>query len=128
MALAERVDLAKTAGRGTLLQLRFDPDPRVLAAVLDNRFLTEPDVVHAAAHAGAGEASLAVIAEHPRWVLRAAVRSTLLRNPRLPAPFALALLSRASSQDLEGLTLSPTVSRLLKACAERILARRLGGD
>jgi hypothetical protein len=128
MALAERVDLAKTVGRGTLLQLRFDPDPRVLAAVLDNRFLTEPDVIQAAAHSGAGEASLAVIADHPRWALRPAVRSTLLRNPKLPTPVALALLSRASSRDLEGLTLSPMVSPLLKACAERILARRLGGD
>ncbi|MFN2387639.1 MAG: hypothetical protein ABR576_15390 [Thermoanaerobaculia bacterium] len=128
MALAERVDLAKTVGRGALLQLRFDPDPRVLAAVLDNRFLTEPDVVQAAAHTGAGEASLGVIAEHPRWVLRATVRSALLRNPRLPAPLALALLSRASADDLEGLTLSPTVSPLLKACAERVLAQRLGRD
>jgi hypothetical protein len=128
MALAERVDLARTVGRGTLLQLRFDPDPRVLAAVLDNRFLTEPDVVQAAAHSGSGEASLIVIAEHPRWVLRAAVRSTLLRNPKLPAPFALGLLSRASAQDLQGLALSPAVSPLLKACAERVLAQRLGGD
>ena len=128
MALAERVDLARTVGRGALLQLRFDPDPRVLAAFLDNRFTTEPDVVQAAAHSGAGKASLEVIAEHPRWVLRAAVRSALLRNPRLPAPLALALLSRATAEDLEGLTLSPTASPLLKACAERVLAERLGRD
>ena len=128
MALAERVDLARTVGRGTLLQLRFDPDPRVLAAFLDNRFTTEPDVVQAAAHSGAGEASVGLIAEHPRWVLRASVRSALLRNPRLPAPLALGLLIRATAEDLEGLTLSPTASPLLKACAERVLAERLGRD
>src|ERR1700681_3887369 len=49
MALAERVDLAKSVGRGTLAFLRLDRDPRVVAAVLDNRFATEPDVVQAAA-------------------------------------------------------------------------------
>jgi hypothetical protein len=128
MALAERVDLARTVGRGTLLAMRFDPDPRVLAAVLDNPFTTEPDVVQAAAYAGADAASLEVIAGHPRWSLRQAVRSALLRNSRLPAPVALALLSRATAEDLEGLRVSPTVSPLLRACAERVLARRLGGE
>ena len=48
MALAERMDLARTVGRGTLLVLRLDPDPRVLVAVLDNRFAIEADVVQAA--------------------------------------------------------------------------------
>src|SRR5262249_58946379 len=49
MALAERVDLAKTVGRGTQVMLRHDPDPNVLGAILENRFATEPDVVAAAA-------------------------------------------------------------------------------
>src|SRR5512132_1439107 len=50
LAVAERIDLARTAGRGTLQALRFDPEARVVAAVLDNRFATEPDVVQAAAN------------------------------------------------------------------------------
>lgn len=128
MALAERIDLARTVGRGTLLTLRLDPDARVLAALLDNRFTTEPDVVQAAAHAGSGGSGLEVIAGHPRWCLRPAVRSALLRNPRLPAPAALALLSRASLEDLEGLRLSPVTLPLLRACAERVLAHRSGED
>src|SRR5262249_30558468 len=36
MAVAEKVDLAKAAGPGTLLHLRLDVDTRVLASVLDN--------------------------------------------------------------------------------------------
>jgi hypothetical protein len=122
MALAERVDLAKTAGRGTLLILRFDSDPRVLAAVLENRFATEPDIVQAAAR---GEPpALEVIAAHPRWSLRPSVRSALLRNRRLPVAVALALLTRASREDLLGLLDAPGVSELLKACSERVLAQR----
>jgi hypothetical protein len=126
MALAERVDLARNVGRGTLIALRLDPDPRVLASVLENRFTTEPDVVQAAVSSIATAESLALIAEHPRWALRPAVRSAVLRNPSLPEPVALSLLTRASLEDLRGLRDSAHVPPLLKACAERVLARRQG--
>ncbi|HEY3202379.1 MAG TPA: hypothetical protein VGL03_01855 [Thermoanaerobaculia bacterium] len=124
MAIAERVDLARNVGRGTLLHLRLDPDPRVLASVLENRFTTEPDVIQAAAQPSASREVLALIAEHPVWSLRSDVRSAVLRNPRLPAPLALSLLTRASLADLRGLRDSPRSSTLLKACAERVLAQR----
>jgi len=124
MALAERIDLARTVGRGTLVVLKFDPDPDVIAALLDNRFATEPDVVQVAARTSAKASLLEVIADHPRWGLRPAVRSALLRNPALPVRIALALLSRATLRDLEGLRATPGISGLLRACAERVLADR----
>ena len=127
LAVAERIDLARTAGRGTLVFLRFDPDPRVVAAFLDNRFSTEPDVVQAAARPGAEPEALEVIAAHPRWVLRPSIRGALLRNPNLPVAAALGLLSRASREDLEGLRFVTGISPLLRACAERVLADRAGG-
>src|SRR5262249_2225368 len=122
MALAERVDLAKTVGRGTLVMLRHDPDPSVLGAILENRFATEPDVVAAAARGDAPV--LEIISAHPRWSLRPSIRSALLRNRRLPTPVALTLLTRASLEDLEGLRDSPGVPDLIKACAQRVLAQR----
>ena len=122
MALAERVDLARTTGRGTLVALRTDPDPRVLSAVLDNRFATEPDVVVAAV--GGVADVLELIARHPRWGVRPAVRSAVLRNPALPPALALGLLARASEEDLKGLRDSPGASPLVRACAERMLAQR----
>ena len=124
MALAERIDLARSVGRGSLAALKLDRDPRVVEAFLDNRFATEPDVVQAAARACEPEV-LQVIADHPRWGLRPGVRSALLRNPTLPLALALALLTRASREDLEGLRLSPGIPALLRACAERVLADRL---
>ena len=122
MALAERIDLARSAGRGTLLALRLDEDARVVAAVLDNRFATEPDVVVAALRGPAPV--LEVIAAHPRWSVRGTVRSSLLRNPSIPLGCALSLLVRASREDLVGLSCAPGVVPLLKACAERVLADR----
>jgi len=128
MALAERVDLAKNVGRGTLVYLRMDPDPGVLAAVLDNRFATEPDVVVAAASAEIAPEGLELIALHPRWSLRAAVRGALLRNARLPGRHAVGLLTRASREDLEGLLSRRGIPRFLRLCAERVLAERAGED
>lgn len=126
MAVAERVDLARNVGRGALLHLRRDPDPRVLASVLENRFTTEPDVIQAAVQPSASPETLALIAEHPRWGLRAPVRSAVLRHPALPAPLALSLLTRATREDLKGIRDSPRSPPLLKACAERVLAWREG--
>jgi hypothetical protein len=128
MALSERVDLARCAGRGTILSLRFDQDPRVLTAVLNNRFTTEPDIVQVAGRREAPPSALEAIASHPRWGLQPALRSTLLRNPALPLAVALSLLSRASAADLAGILETPGASRLVKACAERHLAQRSKRD
>jgi len=124
MALSEKMDLARSVGRGTLLALRFDPDPRVVLAVLDNRFVTEPDIIPVAARAQTPAGVLESIASHPRWGLRPALRSALLQNRGLPTAVALSLLSRASAADLAGLLAASGISRLVKACAERVLARR----
>lgn len=124
MALAERIALARSAGRGIVLVLRFDPDPRVLAGVLDNRFTIEADVVGVAVRDRTPPAALEAIAGHPRWGVRTALRSALLRNPRLPTAVALSLLTAATAEDLAGIRQSPHVSRLIKACAERVLAHR----
>ena len=128
MAVAERTDLARNVGRGALLYLRLDPDPRVLASVLENRFLIEADVIQAASLDQDERAvCLVLIAEHPRWGLRPAVRSTILRNPALPLPLALSLLTRASLEDLRGVLDSPRSAALVRACAERVLAERTAG-
>jgi hypothetical protein len=124
MAVAEKVDLAKTVGRGALLFLRLDLDTRVLASVLDNRYTTEPDVIQATIQARATQESLECIAHHPRWGTRPAVRSALLRHPELSAAVALSLLTRASLDDLRGLVESGRASALVRACAERVLAER----
>jgi hypothetical protein len=126
MAVAERVDLARSVGRGSLLSLRLDPDPRVLASVLENRFAIEADVVQAAAAVlGSRAECLALIAGHPRWGARPAVRSAILRNPVLPVHLALSLLTRASLDDLRGIVESPRAAALVRACAERVLAERV---
>ena len=126
MAVAERVDLARTVGRGALIALRLDPDTRVLASLLENRYTIEADVVQAALQPVATADTLSLIAAHPRWGMRPAVRSAVLRSTNRPEGLALALLPRASIEDLKGVRDSSRSSALMKACAERVLAERVG--
>jgi hypothetical protein len=126
LAVAERVDLARVAGRGALLMLRQDPDARVVAAFLDNRFATEADVVQAAALSRARPEALAVISGHPRWSVRRTVQQALLSNPALPDDSAEALLDLMTDRELDSLRREPTGREGVRKIAQRILARRLG--
>lgn len=126
MAVAERVQLARSTGRGLLAVLRVDPDPRVVAAFLDNRFATEADVV-AALVPGAHPEALAAVARHPRWSLRRPVREALLAHPRLNENALAELLERADDEDLSVWSASRGASPGVRAAAQRVLARRRKG-
>jgi hypothetical protein len=92
LALGERINLARRAAPGVLAQLRHDPHPSVIAALLDNPRLTEDilgPVVHAAATPGP---VLAAIAADRRWSTRPGLQVALARNPNTPPMVALRLL------------------------------------
>lgn len=125
LAVAERIDLARVAGRGILLILRQDPDPRVVAAFLDNRFATEADVVQAAALPRAHPESLATIAGHSRWSVRRAVIEALLANPNLSEACAEETLDRLTDPELGRLRGEPVAREGVRKIAQRVLARRL---
>lgn len=125
MAVAERVQLARATGRGLLAVLRVDPDPRVVAAFLDNRFATEADVL--ATLKRAHPEALAAVARHPRWSLRRPVREALLAHPRLCEDALTELLERADDEDLSAWSVSRGASPGLRAAAQRVLARRRKG-
>jgi hypothetical protein len=125
LAVAERIDLARVADRGALFMLRQDPDPRVVAAFLDNRFATEVDVVQAAALSRARPEALAGIAGHPRWSVRRSVREALLANQNLPEAAAEAILDRSTDRELDLLQSEPAAREGVRKIAQRVLARRL---
>jgi hypothetical protein len=128
LALAERIDLARSTGRGMLSAVRQDPDPRVVAGFLDNRFTTEPDVVFVASAARSRPETLSAIAEHPRWAPRRGVREALLKNPSLPLAAVEPLLARAAERELLALRDGPGEPPALRAVAQRVLARRARAD
>lgn len=125
MTLAERVDLARSVGRGTLPAVRQDPDPRVLAALLDNRLAIEADVVAVAASARSASESLATVAGHPRWRRRRGVREALLANPGLPGEVAETLLADSTEVELARISERRDNPPAIRAAAQRVLAQRI---
>jgi hypothetical protein len=128
MALAERVDLARSVGRGSLPAVRQDPDPRVLTALLDNRFAIEADVVALAASRRTGPETLASVARHPRWGRRPGVRDALLANPALPEGVAEILLEDATRERLSAVSEREDSPPAIRAAAQRVLAQRTQQD
>jgi hypothetical protein len=100
LAVGEKMSLARRASPGVLAQLRHDPSPQVIAALLDNPRLTEGlllPVVHAAA---ASPAILELIAGDRRWGVRYPVRLALVKNPATPLQTAWRLLESLRRSDL----------------------------
>lgn len=123
LALGEKINLARRAAPGVLAQLRHDPNPRVIAALLDNPRLTEDilaPVVHGATTPGP---VLAAIATDRRWSARPGLQAALARNPKTPQAMALRLLPLLRKTELRAVANDVRVPE-----AVRLRARVLLGD
>lgn len=122
LTLGERVALARLATRGMIPALRGSKEGRVLRALLDNRKITERDVLGIASRADSPSEFLGSLARHPFWGGRRAVRFVLAGHPRTPVAAALRLLLELSRRDLKKLASDQRVPRIVRVGAERRLA------
>jgi hypothetical protein len=121
LAVGEKMSLARRASPGVLAQLRHDPSPQVIAALLDNPRLTEGlllPVVHAAA---ASPAILELIAGDRRWGVRYPVRLALVKNPATPLQTAWRLLESLRRSDLRPLAADARTPEPLRRRARVLL-------
>jgi hypothetical protein len=107
-----------------LAELRRDPEPRVLAAWLENPRLTEEPVVALAADPRTAPRILDLVARDERWGRRYEVRSALARNPRSPLAAVLAILPGLRRRDLAALLDQAELSDFLAHQVRRRLAER----
>jgi len=123
LAIGEKSALARRASRAVVERLRFDPSPRVVAALLENPRLTEGDLVPLATFERANPRCLEVLARDLRWSHRLPVRVALCRNPATPLSCGLALLTGLPRRELATIAHDPRV-----ASAIRRQATALGGE
>lgn len=121
LTLGERKSLARTHRRGVLTALCKDPHPDVVAIMLDNPHVTEPDVVRIASLRPAVPASLAVIAIHARWSLRAAVKRAVVWNPATPLDVAIRVATTLRTTDLRDVVDAPALAPPVRAHALELL-------
>ncbi len=121
MAVGEKISLARRASPGVLSQLRHDPSPQVVAALLDNPRLTEgvlAPVLHAAK---TPPAILELIAGDRRWGVRYPLRLALVRNPATPLNTAWRLLETIRKADLRPIAADPRLPEPLRRRARVLL-------
>jgi hypothetical protein len=107
-------------------RLLADPDPAVVANLLDNPRLQLRDVIRLASNKGAGEDILELIATHRRWIALYPVKVTLAHNPATPVRIGLGLLRLLMTQDLKDLLAVGRVSGVVARRTREVLRERTG--
>ena len=100
LSVGERMSIARRASPALIQQLRMDPDPRVIGALLENPRLTEGSLMPLLGSDRAKPEILTLVARHRRWGIRYGVRSALCRNARTSPEIVLGLLSQLKKSDL----------------------------
>jgi hypothetical protein len=122
LTLGERKALARTHRRDQLELLVRDPHPQVVAILLGNPHVTEQDVVKMAAARPAVPESLGMIAGHPRWSVRHAIKRALVLNPATPLADAIRIATTLRAPELIELAADASLAEPLRVHAREILA------
>ncbi|MFL6197374.1 MAG: hypothetical protein ACJ75H_24520 [Thermoanaerobaculia bacterium] len=121
LAVGEKMSIARRAGAGILSQLRHDPSPQVIAALLDNPRLTEGLLAPVVNGRTTPPAILDLIAADRRWGVRYALRLSLVRNPSTPLKTAWRLLEALRRIDLKPVAADPRLPEALRKRARVLL-------
>jgi hypothetical protein len=121
MAVGEKISLARRASPAVLAQLRNDPSPQVIAALLDNPRLTEGVLAPMLLAAKTPPAILELVANDRRWGVRYPLRLALVRNPATPLKTAWRLLEAIRKADLRPLAADPRLAEPLRRRARVLL-------
>lgn len=124
LTLGERRALARTHRRDRLALIARDPHPAVIAVLLGNPSVTEPELVTIAASRHAVPEALTLIAEHPKWAARPTIKRALVLNPATPLATSLRLAATLPSQDLLEISQLTILTEPLREHARQLLERR----
>ncbi len=121
LELGERVALARRASRSLLSVVVQDAEPGVLRAAVSNPRMTELVLSRVLTRDDLPAEFLGWLATESAFGERRAVCLAILRNPRTPKASALRLMKRLERADLDALRHAPTMPRLLRIAADRLL-------
>jgi hypothetical protein len=120
-----RREQAKTAGEEGIAGHLHDPSPRVIRALLENRNLSEEDVVIIAKRSNLTPDILELIFKDNRWAESYPVRLALARNARSPLSVSLTIARYLRIFDLEEITRSHFIPLVFRHKVELIINERL---
>jgi hypothetical protein len=115
---------ARLHSRELLLRLARDGDPSVVGILLDNRLVTEDDVVTWAARRPTSPELLLLVARHRRWSLSPRVQEAVARNPYAPLHVAAAYLPLLTDSVLSQVRIGSAAHPILRESADDLLRLR----
>lgn len=124
MALGLKKSLAKMAAGSVLLKLLQDHDPEIIALCLNNPRLVESHLYKIISRRDTIANTVVMIAEHPNWSLRSAVRFALIRNEHMPLSLSERFLQSIKLSDLRDLYIDPSLPITIKPIVYRELLAR----
>ncbi len=127
----EKISLARRGSGRVAAGLLVTDDRELIAATLDNPYLTEAHLLRVLALEHLPSVVVEVIADHAKWSYRYHLRLAMIRNPMTPLPRVLAFISDMAVNDLRDACLDrrmPDAVRkyVLAHCAERLSKRPRG--
>jgi len=124
MALGLKKSLAKMAAGSVLFKLLQDHDPEIIALCLNNPRLVESHLYKIISRTDTIANTVVMIAEHPNWSLRAAVRFALIRNKHIPLSLSERFVKSIKLSDLRDLYIDPALPIDVKPLVYRELLAR----
>lgn len=124
MPLGIKKTLARRAAGNVLFTLLLSRDAELVRTCLGNPHLMESHLFKYISRADSLRETISLIAEHPNWSCRAAVRFSLARNALTPLSSCIRFFSRMTAQDLRELYADPLVPVTVKPFIHRELWER----
>lgn len=121
----KKIASAADAGEEEISRYVYDPSPKVIRVLLENRRLTEEDVLVIANRKNLPGDILKSIARDKRWTETYAIRLALARNPRSPLSVSLPLAYHLRLFDLEEITRSHFIPLAFRHKVEMMITERI---
>lgn len=120
-----RKERAAAAGEKEIARYLHDPSPRIVRALLENKHLTEDDVLIIAQRKNLPPEILEKIFKDKRWSTSYPVQLALARNPKSPLSISLTIARYLRIFDLEEITRSHFIPLVFRHKAERIISEQV---
>ncbi|HKL25715.1 MAG TPA: hypothetical protein VJ910_05760 [Desulfuromonadales bacterium] len=124
--LGQRLTLARRATPTVVAQLLKSGETPLVEICLHNPRLREVAILQFLNGATAKDATISLIARHPKWQMRPNLRMAILRHPRTPRIWFTLFLPRMNSLDVRNLLASPRLTSVQKKYIREELQKRSG--
>lgn len=123
MQLGEKITLARRGSYNTILYLSKEKEPKIIEALLQNRFTTEEIVVSIAGNQNCSSEILGLINYNAKWRNRLNIKKALILNPNFPPFLACHLLKGMSKTNLEEFSTNPYISEMVRNYCKKLLEK-----